>query len=125
MRPSPVRLAVVEREPSNRYGIQCVQAEGKDRMDFYDGSAALNECATGDLGLPAARSPCPTTEQAVRAMIAAPGADPDREGLLQTPARVPRAWRQWFAGYATDRSEKRRVGNGGGSPVTYSWSSVH
>src|SRR3546814_8561161 len=63
MLPSPIRLAVVEREPSNRYGIQCVQAEGKDRMDFYDGSAALNECATGDLGLPADRSPCPTTEQ--------------------------------------------------------------
>src|SRR3546814_3023029 len=79
MLPSPIRLAVVEREPSNRYGIQCVQAEGKDRMDFYDGSAALNECATGDLGLPADRSPCPTTEQAVRAMIAATGDDPRSE----------------------------------------------
>src|SRR3546814_3901281 len=88
MLPSPIRLAVVEREPSNRYGIQCVQAEGKDRMDFYDGSAALNEYATGDLGLPADRSPRPTIEQAVRAMIAATGDDPDREGLLETPARV-------------------------------------
>src|SRR3546814_2415500 len=71
-------------------------------MDFYDGSAALNECATGDLGLPADRSPCPTTDQAVRAMIAATGDDPDREGLLETPARVARAWREWFAGYAID-----------------------
>src|SRR3546814_16258911 len=87
MLPSPIRLAVVEREPSNRYGIQCVQAEGKDRMDFYDGSAALNECATGDLGLPAARTPCPTPEQAVRAMNAATGHHPNRDGLHESPSR--------------------------------------
>src|SRR3546814_11805834 len=88
MLPSPIRLAVVEREPSNRYGIQCVQAEGQDRMDFYDGSAALNECATGDLGLHADRSPCPTTEQAVRAMIADTGADPDPEEIGRASCRA-------------------------------------
>ncbi|RIA35382.1 GTP cyclohydrolase I [Hephaestia caeni] len=71
-------------------------------MDFYDGSTALNNCATGDFGLPADRSPRPTTEQAVRAMIAATGDNPDREGLLETPARVARAWREWFAGYGVD-----------------------
>src|SRR3546814_11418787 len=100
MLPSPIRLAVVEREPSNRYGIQCVQAAGKDRMDFYDGSAALNECATGDLGLPADRSPFPTTEQAVRPMIASNGDDPARAGLLATPPRVARLRRARSSGYA-------------------------
>ena len=41
-------------------------------------------------------------ERAVRTLIAAAGDDPDREGLLDTPARVARAYREWFAGYATD-----------------------
>jgi GTP cyclohydrolase IA len=41
-------------------------------------------------------------EQAVRALIAAAGDDPDREGLRDTPGRVARAYREWFAGYAVD-----------------------
>jgi GTP cyclohydrolase IA len=41
-------------------------------------------------------------EQAVRTLIAATGDDPHREGLLDTPARVARAYREWFAGYAVD-----------------------
>lgn len=30
------------------------------------------------------------------------GEDPDREGLLETPARVIRAWRHWTQGYQQD-----------------------
>jgi GTP cyclohydrolase I len=41
-------------------------------------------------------------EQAVRTLIAAAGDDPRREGLADTPARVARAWGEWFAGYAVD-----------------------
>ena len=41
-------------------------------------------------------------EQAVRSLIAAAGDDPDREGLRDTPSRVARAYREWFAGYRTD-----------------------
>lgn len=41
-------------------------------------------------------------ERAVRTLIAAAGDDPFREGLIETPARVARAYREWFAGYATD-----------------------
>lgn len=41
-------------------------------------------------------------EAAVRTLIAATGDDPGREGLAETPARVARAWREWFAGYAQD-----------------------
>lgn len=41
-------------------------------------------------------------EAAVRTLIAAAGDDPAREGLIETPARVARAWHEWFAGYAVD-----------------------
>jgi GTP cyclohydrolase I len=41
-------------------------------------------------------------EEAVRTLIRWAGDDPDREGLLDTPARVLRAYKEWFAGYAED-----------------------
>jgi GTP cyclohydrolase I len=41
-------------------------------------------------------------ERAVRTLIAATGDDPGREGLRETPARVARAYAEWFAGYAVD-----------------------
>lgn len=41
-------------------------------------------------------------ETAVRTLIAAAGDDPARAGLRDTPARVARAYREWFAGYAID-----------------------
>jgi GTP cyclohydrolase IA len=37
-------------------------------------------------------------ENAVRELLIAVGDDPDREGLLETPARVARAYRELFAG---------------------------
>jgi len=44
-------------------------------------------------------------EQAVRTLIRWAGDDPGREGLLDTPARVVRAYEQWFAGYDEDADE--------------------
>ena len=41
-------------------------------------------------------------ERAIRTLIKAAGDDPNREGLIETPARVARAYREWFAGYAID-----------------------
>lgn len=41
-------------------------------------------------------------EQAVRTLIRWAGDDPDREGLLDTPARVARSYDEFFAGYAID-----------------------
>ena len=35
-------------------------------------------------------------EQAVSTLIRWAGDDPDREGLIETPARVTRAYEQWF-----------------------------
>jgi GTP cyclohydrolase I len=41
-------------------------------------------------------------EEAVRTLIRWAGDNPGREGLLNTPARVVRAYEEWFAGYAQD-----------------------
>ena len=44
-------------------------------------------------------------EQAVTTLIRWAGDDPDREGLVETPARVVRAYEEWFAGYGEDPDE--------------------
>jgi GTP cyclohydrolase I len=44
-------------------------------------------------------------ESAVRTLIRWAGDDPDREGLLATPARVVRAYEEWFSGYNDDPRE--------------------
>src|SRR3954469_992600 len=44
-------------------------------------------------------------EAAVRILIEWAGDDPDREGLLETPARVAKAYRELFAGYETNPHE--------------------
>jgi len=41
-------------------------------------------------------------EEAVRTLLRWAGEDPAREGLLDTPGRVVRAYRQWFRGYEED-----------------------
>lgn len=41
-------------------------------------------------------------EAHIRGLLAHIGEDPDREGLLETPARVVRAMREHFAGYELD-----------------------
>ncbi len=38
-------------------------------------------------------------EEAVRTLLLWAGEDPDREGLTETPARVARAYEDWFSGY--------------------------
>ena len=44
-------------------------------------------------------------EAAVRELLLAVGEDPEREGLLETPARVARAYREVFAGLHVDPTE--------------------
>jgi GTP cyclohydrolase I len=44
-------------------------------------------------------------EDAVRVLLRWSGDDPAREGLLDTPKRVAKAYRDWFSGYATDPRE--------------------
>lgn len=57
----------------------------------------------GDLVRGPAKVPVPQeVQEAVRTLIRWAGDDPDREGLLDTPARVGRAWREYAQGYAED-----------------------
>ena len=44
-------------------------------------------------------------EAAVRTLLGWAGDDPDREGLLDTPARVVRAYEEFFSGYTVDPVE--------------------
>jgi GTP cyclohydrolase IA len=47
-------------------------------------------------------------EAAVRTLLRWAGDDPDREGLRDTPARVARAYGDWFSGYALDPGDYLR-----------------
>jgi len=54
---------------------------------------------------PAPGEPKPSrdeAETAVRTLLRWAGDDPSREGLRDTPARVARAYEDWFSGYADD-----------------------
>ncbi|MEO6227140.1 MAG: GTP cyclohydrolase I FolE [Thermomonas sp.] len=44
-------------------------------------------------------------ESAVRTLLRWAGEDPTREGLLDTPKRVAKAYEQWFKGYEVDPDE--------------------
>ncbi|MDQ3246421.1 MAG: GTP cyclohydrolase I FolE [Pseudomonadota bacterium] len=59
----------------------------------------------GDLVQPQLKLPVPDdVAEAVRTLIRWAGDDPDREGLLDTPARVARAWKEYARGYQEDPS---------------------
>ena len=47
-------------------------------------------------------------EEAVRTLLRWAGEDPAREGLRDTPSRVVSAYREWFAGYASDPADYLR-----------------
>ncbi|MBL6852175.1 MAG: GTP cyclohydrolase I FolE [Alphaproteobacteria bacterium] len=47
-------------------------------------------------------------ERAVRTLLEWAGDDPTREGLRDTPARVARAFEDWFSGYEQDPEEYMR-----------------
>ncbi len=64
-----------------------------------DSSRPLTALATGN------RFDQVRAEAAVRELLIAVGEDPDRPGLLDTPARVARAYREMFAGLYTEPDE--------------------
>ena len=52
---------------------------------------------------PRGKPPVPDeVQEAIRTLIRWAGDDPDREGLLDTPRRVARAWKEYARGYAED-----------------------
>lgn len=62
--------------------------------DYYVNDDALGEA--GKLPVPG------EVQDAIRTLIRWAGDDPAREGLLDTPKRVARAWREYCQGYAED-----------------------
>lgn len=56
----------------------------------------------------AARPSREEAEDALRTLLRWAGDDPSREGLLDTPKRVVKAFEEWFAGYDTDPEEYLR-----------------
>jgi GTP cyclohydrolase I len=80
-------------------------------MDDLPINADIDRAALVDeVGAPAAEDPAlaagrpsqSEAEAAVRTLIRWAGDDPDREGLLDTPARVARSYREMFSGYEVD-----------------------
>ncbi|WP_375391066.1 GTP cyclohydrolase I FolE [uncultured Sphingomonas sp.] len=56
-----------------------------------------------DLVEPAPAQPIPAdVTEAIRTLIRWAGDDPTREGLIDTPRRVAKAWKEYCAGYADD-----------------------
>jgi len=65
----------------------------------------MDTCHVSLIAQPTPSEPKPTREEAeaaLRTLLRWAGDDPDREGLRDTPARVVRAYEDWFSGYADD-----------------------
>lgn len=48
-------------------------------------------------------------ESLVQGFLSYIGEDPEREGLVETPHRVVKAWHEWFAGYQYDPADILKV----------------
>jgi GTP cyclohydrolase IA len=69
---------------------------------------AVTGADNGEPTASAARIDLHRIERAVRDILVAVGEDPDREGLLETPARVARMYAEMFSGLAQDPREHTR-----------------
>jgi GTP cyclohydrolase I len=63
---------------------------------------AIKPVSRADADLETARPAREEAEAAVRTLLRWAGDDPNREGLLDTPDRVVRAYEEFFSGYAED-----------------------
>jgi len=73
-------------------------------------NCSLNSTTSIDIGgaarqADAERPSREEAEAAVRTLLRWAGDNPERDGLLDTPARVARAWEDWFSGYREDPAE--------------------
>jgi GTP cyclohydrolase I len=84
--------------PSERSDARVNAFEDED--DAYDGQIAAVVPAKVD---------APRIEAAVREILLAVGEDPQREGLLNTPSRVARAYAEMFAGLHENPREHLRT----------------
>jgi GTP cyclohydrolase I len=71
-------------------------------VEFFERGDEVREADTVDPPVESSRPSRFEVECAVRTLIAAAGDDPGREGVRDTPARVARAYKEWFSGYQVD-----------------------
>lgn len=96
---------------SYRVDGQPLNGMRNDNQPFDDGTAAPEiapEPASATRvpeGLATGRPSREEAEAAVRTLLRWAGDDPTREGLIETPARVAKAYEQLFSGYRIDADE--------------------
>lgn len=61
--------------------------------------------STGFEMVPVSEVPDKVAQEAIKTIIRTIGDDPDREGLLDTPKRVVKSWKELFGGYQKDPKE--------------------
>ncbi len=93
----------------NLYGARDIEPRGDRRVvegGIGDGMSNLKSLGGRFAVHPPERAPLRPSqdeaEAAVRTLIAWAGDNPDREGLLDTPARVARSYKELFSGYSDD-----------------------
>lgn len=72
------------------------------QSDERDHGSLVGELDDSLNGQPPVAVDLPRIQRAVREILAAVGEDPDREGLLETPARVARMYAEMFTGLRED-----------------------
>nr|CCD31964.1 GTP cyclohydrolase I [Methylocystis sp. SC2] len=72
---------------------------------FRDGPGRLMGLDDNSRGVRRSKRTQAEAEAAVRVLIEWAGDNPDREGLIDTPERVARSYRELFAGYAAGPRE--------------------
>ncbi len=81
--------------------LQSGKAKPTDRLERDRETKAMDAIVT-KLTAEAPRPTREEAEQAVRTLLLWAGDDPNREGLLDTPARVAKAYQELFSGYEAD-----------------------
>jgi GTP cyclohydrolase I len=79
-----------------------------DPSDDNGEASASGEVYVPALGAVGSSVDLPRIQRAVREILIAVGEDPDREGLVDTPARVARMYAEMFAGLKLDPREHTR-----------------
>ena len=66
----------------------------------------MSSLTSPETDLPSGKAPVPEeVQEAIRTLIRWAGDDPAREGLLDTPSRVARAWKEYCQGYGEDPAQ--------------------
>ena len=114
----PATLAMMDADGVDRHDLAATLSHIARRLTAVPGSTKDNNLARTaidaslidpncrELGPASPKRPsCVEAEEAVRTLIRWAGEDPRRQGLLDTPKRVLRAYEEWFSGYQDDPTQ--------------------